>query len=235
MKLTYLVLMLFTLLGPLAMSFEKQIRFREKWLDFFKAVILPAFFFIVWDIVFTSKGIWSFNPAYYLGLEIFLLPLEEWLFFIIVPFAAIFVIEVVGFFIDTEKINSLAISLAICVLLLALAILYYDRLYTVTTFSMLIITIVYYEFVHRASWLSQFYIGYAVVGIGFLIINGVLTSLPVVEYNDAKNMGFRIFTIPFEDYFYGMLLIILTSGFYFKNETGEAGNELYIPGAAQAK
>jgi lycopene cyclase domain-containing protein len=60
-------------------------------------------------------------------------------------------------------------------------------------------------------WLNKFYFSYLVLLIPFTIVNGILTGTgleePVVWYNDLENMGFRILTIPFEDVFYGMLLI----------------------------
>jgi lycopene cyclase domain-containing protein len=45
--------------------------------------------------------------------------------------------------------------------------------------------------------------------IPFLIVNGLLTSIPVVLYNNEENLNFRIYSIPFEDVFYGMLLIMM--------------------------
>ena len=62
----------------------------------------------------------------------------------------------------------------------------------------------------------SFLISYAICLIPFLIVNGFLTAIPVVLYNDAENLGIRIYTIPFEDAFYGMLLVLMNIAFYEK-------------------
>ena len=61
--------------------------------------------------------------------------------------------------------------------------------------------------------MGRFYFAYGVILIPFFIVNGILTgsfiSSEVVWYNDAHNLGLRIGTIPVEDIFYGMLLILM--------------------------
>jgi lycopene cyclase domain-containing protein len=65
-------------------------------------------------------------------------------------------------------------------------------------------------------WLSRifrvFWVSYIVLLIPFFIVNGILTGTgieqEVVWYNDAENMGIRALTIPVEDFFYGLLMIV---------------------------
>ena len=54
---------------------------------------------------------------------------------------------------------------------------------------------------------------YTVLLLPFFIVNGLLTGTslesPIVWYDNNENLGTRILTIPVEDIFYGMLLIML--------------------------
>ena len=88
---TYFLILAASLAGPLALSFDKKVAFYKNWKYLFPAMIIPAMLYIVWDIYFTSKGVWSFNPAYITGIKLYNLPLEEVLFFFIVPYCCLFI------------------------------------------------------------------------------------------------------------------------------------------------
>ncbi|HNQ60860.1 MAG TPA: lycopene cyclase domain-containing protein, partial [Bacteroidia bacterium] len=97
---------------------------------------------------------------------------------------------------------------------------YYDRMYTFAAAGGLALLLVFVRFFYKAEWLGKFYFIYLVLMIPFMIVNGILTgtgiSEPIVWYNDDENMGIRMLTIPLEDVFYGMTLILLNVlGFEF--------------------
>jgi len=60
---------------------------------------------------------------------------------------------------------------------------------------------------------------YIVALIPFYLVNGALTSIPVVLYSKTQTIGYRVWTIPFEDHFYLMALLLMNIGFfeYFKS------------------
>ena len=61
--------------------------------------------------------------------------------------------------------------------------------------------------------MGKFYFAFGILLVPFLIVNGILTGSfideEVVRYNDQENVGLRLGTIPLEDVFYGMLLMVM--------------------------
>lgn len=52
--------------------------------------------FLLWDLVAHGRGHWWFDDRYVLGPRLFGLPLEEWLFFVVVPVCGLLTYEAVG-------------------------------------------------------------------------------------------------------------------------------------------
>ncbi|MGB0525688.1 MAG: lycopene cyclase domain-containing protein, partial [Flammeovirgaceae bacterium] len=180
------------------------------------AMFFVGAFFLIWDHLFTVAGVWSFNPDYILGYYLFSLPLEEWLFFLTVPFACVFIHEVLKYFfpiIPNQKfVKPLTFGLIFLFLLIALTNT--DRQYTFVNFLVAAITLGAHWVIFGSQYLGRFYLSYLVHLIPFLLVNGVLTSLPVVEYNDMENLGIRLITIPIEDTVYSMTLLFMNLSIY---------------------
>jgi lycopene cyclase domain-containing protein len=215
----YIITLLFSVLFPILYSFDKRVRFYTHWKALFIAITIPAIFFILWDIYFTKLGIWSFNNEYILGFRMLELPIEEWLFFIIIPYCSLFVYEVLKSYlpnVDFNKALFLGLILLVTAFLL-LALFNFQQTYTFWNFTFntifLVILLLNNWFLkHR----THFMLTFVICLIPMLIVNSILTALPIVMYNPSQIMGIRIFSIPFEDFFYYFLLLMMNLFFYEK-------------------
>jgi len=113
---------------------------------------------------------------------------------------------------DYLKKSEKAITLLLITGLMLTGIFFYPNLYTSVTFFLLSLMLFVLQFVYRVSWLSRFYFAYLFLMIPFLIVNGILTGTgleqPVVWYNPNEMIGLRLLSIPIEDVFYGLLMLI---------------------------
>jgi lycopene cyclase domain-containing protein len=215
MNYTYLLINFFTIAIPFAFSFHPKLNFYKTWKAFFPAVLITGLFFIIWDIWFTHLGVWGFNPRYTTGIEIANLPVEEILFFLSIPYACVFTYHCLSLFIPDTFSNSLRdkITFILILILVISGVVNYQKIYPFVTFLSLAGMLAVSAWVLNVKWLTKFYIVYAILLFPFLIVNGILTGTgleePVVWYNEAEIIGIRILTIPIEDVFYGMELILM--------------------------
>lgn len=98
MKAEYFFVLIICLIVPFIKSFSKELNFYKYPSKLFLSIIIPFMFFMGWDIYAVSRGHWSFNEKYVSGFTILNLPIEEILFFIVIPFCALFTWEVVKYF-----------------------------------------------------------------------------------------------------------------------------------------
>jgi len=221
-KYTYLIINILAVSIPLSQSFERRVYFFRYWKSLFPAIFITGTFFIAWDIIFTRLGVWGFNPRYLLGVEIVNLPLGEWLFFISIPYACVFTYEALNYYLERDYLGPYAwnITIALVLLLVVISVINTDRYYTFYTGLMLSIFLLLHLLVFKADYLGRFYLSYLVIMIPFFIVNGLLTGSwideQIVWYDNSENLGIRMFTIPVEDAFYGMFLILMNITIYEK-------------------
>ncbi len=214
-NLTYLLIDFGAFIVPFIFSFHPKIKFYKEWRAFWLANLIITILFIAWDSLYTHLGVWGFNERYITGFKILNLPIEEILFFICIPYASVFTYHCFKlFFSKTHSFQFGFIGFILIVSLLAFAVFNYSKLYTCVTFIALALLLIKC-FLDRPQWLHTFFLMYLVILLPFFIVNGLLTGTgldePVVWYDNSENLGLRILTIPIEDFFYGMLLLLLNT------------------------
>jgi lycopene cyclase domain-containing protein len=202
--------------GPLLLSFDKKVGFWRRWPPLFLSILVVSGSFIIWDIIVTEIGHWSFSENFAGTLKLFGLPIGEWLFFVAVPYATIFIYECVRAYTKEKTlVFSKHIIIAIGLIGLLPLIFFLDKGYTVIDgivffITMLLISLLMFE-KFQSSWtIIALFLSY----IPFLIFNGIFTFLPIVLYSNDAIIGLRVISIPIEDFFYSFSLIILYLFFY---------------------
>lgn len=214
---TYLLLLIGSIAMPLALSFDKNVQYYKNLKYILPAILATAAIFWVWDIKFTAAQIWSFNNEYTLGVNFKGMPIEEWLFFIFIPYSCVFIYEVLKFYLKKyEYANAfLVLSLLLIVGFALISYFYRHQAYTFLTFLFSAVYLGYTVFRNRFKlYITKFYFAYVISLLPFLIINGILTSLPVVEYNSAHILNIRIINIPIEDFSYLFLMLLMVTTIY---------------------
>jgi lycopene cyclase domain-containing protein len=209
----YVKINLAVLALPLALSFDRKVAFWRKWPQVGAAIAVVMGVFIPWDAWKTASGVWAFNPAYAGEVRIWHLPPGEWLFFACVPYACLFILECVrGYFRDRSLAIPRGAVLAAAGAFAALAWSQRGLTYTGTVFLSVGAVLAAMEWLVPATLRSRnFWAAMALTYVPFLLANGVLTGLPIVTYDDARNLGVRVGTIPLEDFFYSFSMLALAA------------------------
>lgn len=211
----YLLLLLGSISVPLILSFDKKLQFYRKWNTLFPAIFMVAAIYLAFDVLLTHWGVWGFNPRYHSALKFLGLPIEEWLFFIIIPYASLFIHEAFILYypkIRLSKRNTGFLRLIIILVLLFVLLRSTEKIYTLYIFSFTLM-VMGLSFFDRSANLSHFFITFLIILVPFLLVNAILTGSfideEVVWYNNDENLGIRIVTIPIEDFAYAFSMLLL--------------------------
>ena len=93
----YLLLLLGCLVVTLPLEFALGARVYRRPRRLLLAVSVPLVLFCAWDIAGIRRGVWTYNPHFVTGVNLpFSLPLEEFLFFLVIPVCGLLTYEAVG-------------------------------------------------------------------------------------------------------------------------------------------
>jgi lycopene cyclase domain-containing protein len=94
LKFSYLAMLIFTVFGSFWLELVLKTRVMKRAKRAALSILPIAPLYLIWDAYAISQGHWHFDPAQILGIfGPFKIPLEEFLFFLVVPLAAILTLE----------------------------------------------------------------------------------------------------------------------------------------------
>jgi lycopene cyclase domain-containing protein len=214
MKSAYLSVLIASVAFPLAFTLSARFGFGADWKKAWAAVSISAIPFAIWDIGFTGAGVWSFSPDFVLGPSLFGLPLEEYLFFLAIPYSCLFIygqfrrlgVFRTGRFRRRNEERLALIWLVMALGLLLIAAMNGGRVYTVSV-CLLGAAAAGGLSVSRPRFSAPLMAAVAAQSLPFLVVNGILTAMPVFNYDPGAILGVRIGTIPVEDAIYSFVML----------------------------
>lgn len=85
----YLILMAGCVLITLPLEFVLKARVYRRWRIMVPSVLAVVVVFGIWDLVGIVRGHWTYNPEFITGIHLGPLPLEELVFFVVIPLCAL--------------------------------------------------------------------------------------------------------------------------------------------------
>lgn len=96
MRITYLLILAGCLIGTAPLEFVLHTRVYARWRRLLSVLLPVVLVFAAWDLAAIHVHWWHYDPAYLVGVTLpGRLPLEELLFFVVIPICAVLTLEAV--------------------------------------------------------------------------------------------------------------------------------------------
>jgi len=216
-KHLYSLIALAVIAGPFALSFDDKVHFWTHWPSAALALVLTGLLYLFWDSLVVRRGDWNFNPEYTGTFRLFHLPVGEIAFFVAVPYACLFLFEVVrAYFPMTELFTVNPATLFAGALVFVVGAWVFRHLgYTFLALASVAIFLSTLALTHPSlAGRSEFWIWFGLSFVAFALVDGLYTALPTIWYNPRAVTGLRVGPIPLEDFFYNLSYLGLTLCFY---------------------
>jgi len=179
-----------------------------------RGILISSIVMIIFD-QFVTGVFWIFNPKYITGIYLYKLPLEEVLFFIVVSFSTLCIWSNISSVVKAEHHFKYTKYVLLILSLLFIVLSSPTKLYTLSMGFILLLLLLVDEFLKIklfASLRFAYLLGFLILSTTFF--NYYLTSRPIVIYEPTYNLNVYVFTIPVEDYLFGIIFISLAIMIY---------------------
>lgn len=93
--MTYLLVLAACLLGTLPLELFLGVRVYRQWRRLVLTLAPVLVVFVTWDVLAISAGHWTYDPRQLVGVFLGVLPVEELLFFVVIPTCSVLALEAV--------------------------------------------------------------------------------------------------------------------------------------------
>lgn len=208
----YILILFFVASATLLIAVKSPGNFFTELKYMLPAIIFSGTVFIMLNLRFLKSGIITYNPAFLSGSRLLDLPVEEWLFLLLISFLSFAIYQQVKIKFDNFEMPRLFLTVSLVLLVVFGLIGWFSRSKPVTFFIFFLLTVYLGYTIFRNRFkqhITKFYIALLISVIPFFLFKGILNSLPVVLYNSEYNLGIQMYGVPVEDFGYFFLLMLM--------------------------
>lgn len=183
---------------------------KQDWARLFRVYAFVSIPFVLLDSISHGRGWWSYAPEHTGDIAILGLPIEECLFFFVIPFACLVLYS------GLASISALKHSISLRPIAIILGVVAVTTLgftatqpleRTIVDAVLLCLTIVLFVLL-RPRLTGAFAVWFGAIILLFMGTNSILTGVPIVLYDHAYGSMVRVGTIPLEDFWYNLSLLL---------------------------
>jgi len=194
---------------------------------FLLSVVLSGFIFCLITLLFKTLGILSFNDLDTTMPLIAGLPIAIILLQFIIPALGLILYRFLNNRFPNNRLEKFSLSLSNLILGICVAMLFFGYLkwYTLVTFLILFVLLLYIEYKNKLRFMYRFYRTYAASLLPFYLLSVFIKNQGKLLFNQNASLKLNLASIPIEAYFYfmGMLLVTIYLFELFKSR-GEKTN-----------
>ncbi len=213
----FLTILLLIFLAPLFYMVTGKLGFRQKLRYGMPAIFISGLVFLLWDIRFTQVGVWSYDSDFTLGIFFKGLPLEQWLFYLVIPCAGLLVYEMIKTRLHTSKADNILMGAGLLVAI-GLAVIAYTYRVRVYTFFCALFTAVYLGYtIFRKQFkphLAPFFLTFLILLVPYFLLNGILTWNLAIVYHQEQVLNLWLWMVPVENFVFLFLLLLINCTVY---------------------
>ena len=185
MNYTYLLVNIVLLLLSLFLFFNKRTRPLGGWTLALPAALIPAILFIAASHLLKLSGFLTFDSRYVTGLCLGILPLEEWLFCILMPFTGLGIYSFLNLTFPGTGLQKFSLTVSNLLLGLCIAMLFFayksGNIYSIVFNVILVLLLIYVEYLNKLRFMYRFYRAYLVYMILIFPVYFIIAGLAQIH------------------------------------------------------